>query len=182
MSALAPESRSWLLKAARRAIAVRLGVAAETPGPPPAGLETRRGLFVTLVQGEERELRGCIGFVEPRGPLVSAIVEAAEAAAFRDPRFEPLRAVELEATHLEVSILSVPAPMAAADVVVGTHGLIVRQGGRSGLLLPQVPVEHHWDRETFLSFTCRKAGLPPDAWRSGDALLLGFTAEVFGEC
>ena len=87
-----------------------------------------------------------------------------------------------EAPHLqiELSILSVPQPIQAEAVEVGRHGLLISMSGRRGLLLPQVPVEHNWDRTTFLEQTCRKAGLPPDAWKKG-AVIEAFTAEVFGE-
>ena len=76
-------------------------------------------------------------------------------------------------------MLSPLQPIRPEEIVVGRHGLVIRQGNRRGLLLPQVPVEWHWDRETFLAQTCLKAGLPPDAWQQG-AELQAFTAEVFG--
>ena len=77
-------------------------------------------------------------------------------------------------------MLSVPQPIRPEEIVTGQHGLIVTKGGRRGLLLPQVSVEWNWDRETFLSETCLKAGLPPDAWMQGIDLQ-AFTAEVFAD-
>ena len=88
---------------------------------------------------------------------------------------------ELPSLDIEVSVLSRTVPVRPEDVEIGTHGLIIRCAGRAGLLLPQVPVEHGWDRKGFLEETCRKAGLPKDAWKRPDAELLGFTAEVLGE-
>jgi len=87
-----------------------------------------------------------------------------------------------EAPQLEVSlnILSPLRPIAAEDIEIGKHGLLISQHGYRGLLLPQVPVEHGWDRVTFLEQTCRKAGLPTDARHRG-ATIEAFTAEVFGE-
>ena len=67
------------------------------------------------------------------------------------------------------------------NIKVGTHGLLVKKGNRSGLLLPQVPVEQGWDRQTFIEQTCRKAGLPLEAWKDADTDIFGFTAFVFGE-
>jgi AmmeMemoRadiSam system protein A len=181
VSELSAEAGRWLVAAARHAIATRLGLPAADPGAPTAELAGPRGTFVTLLAGAAQELRGCIGFVEPRGALSEAVREAAAAAAFRDPRFGALRPSDWSGITVEVSVLTPPAPIAPEDVVVGVHGLIVRKGGRSGLLLPQVPGEHGWDREQFLDYTCRKAGLPEGAWREGGSELLAFSAQVFEE-
>ena len=137
-----------------------------------------RGAFTTLhLRGR---LRGCIGYVIPTHSLYRTVAETAQAAAFDDPRFPPVTAEEAPHLKVEISVLSPLQPIRPEEVVTGVHGLIVSKGGRRGLLLPQVPVEWGWDRETFLSQTCRKAGLPPDAWRQ-DIDLQAFTAEVFGE-
>jgi AmmeMemoRadiSam system protein A len=109
------------------------------------------------------------------------VAEAARLAATEDHRFEPPSRGELPRLRIEISVLTPLLRTRAEDVVVGVHGLMIRQAGRSGLLLPQVPVEHGWDREAFLDHTCRKAGLPPGAWRQPDAELLSFAAEVFGD-
>jgi uncharacterized protein len=87
-----------------------------------------------------------------------------------------------EARELKVSlsILSPVTPIRPEDVEIGRHGLLITHGGYRGLLLPQVPIEHGWDRITFLEQTCKKAGLPPDAWQTG-AAIEAFTAEVFGD-
>jgi hypothetical protein len=87
---------------------------------------------------------------------------------------------EVAGLHVEVSVLSAIEHADAADIEVGRHGLIVEQGRRKGLLLPQVATERRWDRETFLAQTCRKAGLPPNAWKS-EATIYRFEAQVFGE-
>jgi AmmeMemoRadiSam system protein A len=125
-------------------------------------------------------LRGCVGYVSPIVPLYQAVVETAQAAAFQDQRFSPV--TEQEEPHLSISlsVLSRLQMVSAEEVEIGNHGVVISLHGRRGLLLPQVPVEHHWDRETFLSQTCMKAGLPPDAWQKG-ANIEVFTAEVFGE-
>jgi len=125
-------------------------------------------------------LRGCVGFVEAGASLYQTVIETARAAAFEDTRFWPVTREELGGLQISLSILTKPKPISTEQVEVGRHGLIVGMGGRRGLLLPQVPVENNWDRITFLEQTCRKAGLPLDAWQKG-AAIEAFTAEVFGE-
>jgi AmmeMemoRadiSam system protein A len=173
-----PQERRTLLNLAHRSIESAPAKQPVDTTAPSGHLAEPRGAFTTLhLFGK---LRGCIGYVLPAGSLYQTVAETAHAAAFDDPRFQPV--TEDEAPHLtiEISVLSVPRPIRPDEVEVGKHGLIVTAGARRGLLLPQVPVEWEWDRETFLEQTCVKAGLPPDAWLRG-AELLAFTAEVFGE-
>lgn len=145
----------------------------------PAGkLAAPGAAFVTLKK--KGRLRGCIGYTESVAPLYKVVQECAVAAATEDPRFPPVSAGELSSLDIEISVLTPMTPIRAGEVEVGRHGLLVSQGGRRGLLLPQVPIELGWDRETFLDQTCVKAGLSPDAWRRG-ATLEAFTAEWFGE-
>ena len=113
-------------------------------------------------------------------PLYRATIETARSAAFEDPRFAPLTLTEAPQIRIWLSVLSPLSPSPAEDVEPGRHGLLISLGDRRGLLLPQVPVEHGWDRVTFLEQTCRKAGLPLDAWQHG-AKIEAFTAEVFGD-
>jgi AmmeMemoRadiSam system protein A len=171
------------VETARRAIAERL---AGWPAPDPEDdplEELRRcaGAFVTLTRRADGQLRGCVGLTEARLPLGQVVARMAVAAALHDSRFPPVTAVELDELHVHVSVLGPIEPIAAADVVIGVHGLVVRADGRSGLLLPQVPVEHEWTREQFLEATCRKAGLPAGRWQKADCELYAFTAVVFGE-
>jgi AmmeMemoRadiSam system protein B/AmmeMemoRadiSam system protein A len=143
-------------------------------------LREKRGAFVTL--HKIGDLRGCIGYIEAHKPLFEAVKEMAVAASTEDPRFPPVTAEELGDIDIEITVLS---PLKRIDdpekVEVGKHGLIVRRGGRSGLLLPQVPVEQGWDRKTFIEGTCMKAGLAPDAWKHEGTEFLVFTGQVFGE-
>lgn len=178
---LSSEEQRQLLAIARAAIEAELGGRPEAAPPPPA-LVGRRGLgaFVTLHDGSG-ELRGCIGLVRSEEALAEVVGWMAVAAATSDRRFVPLRLHELRAARIEVSVLSLFAPIAPEAVEVGTHGLLIRVRDRQGLLLPQVAVEHSWDRLAFLDRTCQKAGLPPGTWRDPDAELLGFTAQVFAE-
>jgi len=150
------------------------------PLPPAGGVYARlAGAFVSL--HHRGVLRGCIGQPEPRDPLGEVIVHCARAAALEDPRFTPVQPDELTALDVEVSVLTPPLPVAdPSTIVVGRHGLIVTRDGRRGLLLPQVAVEWGWTREEFLAQTCRKAGLPPDAWQHG-AEVFAFEAEIFSE-
>jgi AmmeMemoRadiSam system protein A len=128
----------------------------------------------------EEELRGCVGYILPTCPVFRAVAETARAAAFDDNRFPPVTPEEAPHLQIELSILSPARPLPAEQIEVGRHGLLISGQGRRGLLLPQVPVERGWDRTTFLEQTCRKAGLPRDAWQKG-ATIEAFTAEVFGE-
>jgi len=176
---LEPHERQALLQLARRAIAARLeGRPVETPAAV-GGLARRTGAFVTI--RHNNRLRGCLGSVDGDAPLVDIVAQCAGDAATRDPRFPPLPLDDLPEVVLEISVLGPVEPVAdPADVEVGRHGLIVEQGTHRGLLLPQVPTEWGWDRETFVSETCVKAGLARDAWRTG-ARLFTFEADVFGE-
>ncbi len=151
-------------------------------------LREKRGVFVTLWM--EGELRGCVGLPYPVKPLAEAVQEASVSAALQDPRFPPVRAEELRQIEIEISVLTQPKDIEPDQIKVGVHGLIIRRGNRSGLLLPQVAIEYGWDRETFLSQTCVKAGLPPTAWKEISSnldepeesdFLLGFEAQVFSE-
>jgi len=143
-------------------------------------LKELRGAFVTLTRGGE--LRGCIGYVTPQVPLYQAVADMAVNAAVRDPRFPPVTKDELRKLRIEISVLSPLAPCPDPQTVqVGKHGLVIQKSGRSGLLLPQVPVEWGWDRRQFLEQVCRKAGLSAGAYREPDAVLMTFTAVVFHE-
>jgi AmmeMemoRadiSam system protein A len=172
------EERQLLLRMAHHAIeSLVLGrePSVEAIGPQ---LEEPRGVFTTIYR--HGQLRGCVGYVLPVAPLCRAVIETARAAASQDTRFVPVTADEVQDLRVSLSVLSPLRPIQAEEVEIGKHGLVVSMGGRRGLLLPQVPVEHGWDRVVFLQQTCRKAGLLPDAWKVG-AMLESFTAEVFGD-
>ncbi len=178
MAEYSDDERRVLLKLAHDAITAALDKREIDLSPPSEHLAEHRGAFTTL--HENGDLRGCVGYVFPMYSLYRTIAETAVAAAFNDNRFDPVQRKELPRLKFEISVLSPIQPIDPDDVEVGKHGLLITYGGRRGLLLPQVPVEHKWDRETFLSETCVKAGLPSDAWEHG-AKVEAFTAEVFGE-
>jgi AmmeMemoRadiSam system protein A len=173
-----PEERAQLIQLAHQAIESALAGRPLELKAPSEHLSQQRAAFTTLHL--EGELRGCVGFVAPMYPLYRTIAETALAAAFEDNRFPPVNAEEAPRLKVEISVLSPLVPIHPEEVVVGKHGLVVSHHGRRGLLLPQVPVEHGWNRDTFIAETCRKAGLPKDAVLHG-ATLEAFTAEVFGE-
>lgn len=175
---LSLDDQKKLLKYARDVIRASLYHQGE-PEAPALSTTLRCGAFVTLRKAGS--LRGCIGRMQSSDPLVTTVSEMAYAAAFEDPRFPPLRKEELELIDIEITLLSPLRPIAPEDVVVGRHGILISAWGRSGVLLPQVPVEYGWDRETFLDQVCRKAGLPTDAWKSSQAQLYGFEGFVFSE-
>ncbi len=142
-------------------------------------INEKTGLFVTLY-GPQKKLRGCIGYVYGIKPFKEALAEMALAAAFDDPRFLPITKNEFDDLAVEISILS---PMERCndinEIEIGRHGLLIKQGFSSGLLLPQVAVEWHWDRNEFLTGVCQKAGLPEDAWQTAELYM--FSAEIIKE-
>jgi MEMO1 family protein len=178
---LSSQQRESLLALARSAIAGELGGSA-TPAASPAQdptLERKAGAFVTLTL--DGELRGCIGHMSADQPLSQIVPEMARAAAFSDPRFPALTLEELEKARLEISVLSPLRRITDTEQIrVGTHGLMINQGGAQGVFLPQVPTEQGWDRGQYLENLCGKAGLMSGCWKQNTALYT-FTAEVFGE-
>lgn len=138
------------------------------------------GAFVTI--HISRRLRGCIGNIKGVKSIPETVVEMSRASAFRDPRFPPLSREEFENVDLEISIMSpIEEVRDISEIVIGRDGLIISNGIRSGLLLPQVATEQNWDLGQFLENTCYKAGLPADAWQWKDTRIEKFSAQVFGE-
>ena len=177
-SEFSPEERAILLKLAHESILSALEHREISLTPPSPHLAEPRGVFTTIYF--QNALRGCVGYVLPVASVYRAVAETARSAAFEDTRFSPVTLAEAPGIDISLSILSPLRVIKPEEVEIGVHGLVVVQGGRRGLLLPQVPVEHQWDRVTFIQQTCRKAGLPLDAWQQG-ATLEAFTAEVFGD-
>lgn len=176
---LSEHDQQRLLALARRALEAR--VRREPPPRPEreGALEWPRGAFVTIrCHGD---LRGCLGRIETEAPLADTIAHLAASVSDSDPRFDPVSALELDEIDLEISVLTPQREIhAIAEIEIGRHGLIVEQGARRGLLLPQVATEYGWDAPTFVSHACLKAALPADAWCHG-ARMLVFEAQVFGE-
>ena len=165
--------RETLLDLARRSVTAHV-----TNQPPPA-IPPSPGVFVTLKR--HHQLRGCLGTLDSPRSVVEDVLRLAAEAASDDPRFSPMTPDELPGTTLEISVLGPLAPVSAPrDITIGRHGLVVEQGYRRGLLLPQVASERSWSVVEFLRQTCIKAGLPPDAWERG-ATVYSFDAEVFGD-
>ena len=141
-------------------------------------LKENRGAFVTLQK--KGQLRGCIGYIQAYEPLHKTIEKMAEAAAFKDPRFPPVREKELPELDIEISVLTPLRRITdVREIEVGKHGIYIMKGGWSGLLLPQVATEYGWDRQTFLDHTCQKAGLPSNAWKEKDTEIYIFSADIF---
>lgn len=172
--------RQALLQAARESIAAHFRGRRPQLAAATGALAEKRGAFVTLHR-PDGELRGCVGLMRSDRSLLDTVARMAVAAAIEDGRFDPVTEAELEGLRIEISALGPLAPIRPEAVEVGTHGLLIGYESRRGVLLPQVPVEHGWDRETFLAHTCWKAGLPEDTWQKPGVELLGFTATVFGE-
>ena len=173
------DDRRRLLAITRRALEARVRREYEPARDQGGALDTPCGAFVSIHRGHE--LRGCLGRLGDEWPIARVVAHLGRAIADSDPRFEPVTIEDLKTLSIEISALSREHEVRSVqDIEIGRHGLIIEQGHRRGLLLPQVASERGWDVETFLEHTCLKAGLPPDAW-TRDARILIFEAEVFGE-
>lgn len=143
-------------------------------------LEQEYGVFVTLKK--KGELRGCIGYVQGFKPLYQAVVDMVIAASSEDPRFPRVTKPELENIDIEITVMTPLKQISSIDeIIVGKHGLVIKRGGRSGLLLPQVATEYNWDRKTFLEHTCWKAGLPENAWQDKETEIYIFSGTIIEE-
>ncbi len=174
---LTRNEQNKLLTLAREAIIgyVREGTIPNRDAPEP-NLQGHRGCFVSIkINGA---LRGCIGSFISDKPLSKLVQEMAISAATRDPRFYPMKPADIANFSLEISVLSPLEKIASPDEIkVGTHGIYIEKNSCRGVLLPQVAVEYGWDRDTFLSQTCLKAGLRPDDWKEGADLYV-FSAQI----
>jgi len=173
------EEKAQLHELAYQAIRSRcLGTAMPDIAVESPRLKAPGAAFVSIHKGPE--LRGCIGMIEARAPLGETVKRMAAEAAFGDTRFCALASDELESIDIEISVLT---PMRRigdpSEIEIGKHGLLIRKGFNTGILLPQVAPEHHWDREEFLEWTCRKAGLPAGAWKNRETEIYVFSADVF---
>ena len=176
---ISPEDQRRLIELARRALEAKVHRAGVFEVDAPQVADVRCGAFVTI--SHHGELRGCLGRLDSPLPIANLVAELAEAVADSDPRFTPVVPQELVGIEVEISVLTPEREIESIEEIeVGRHGLIVEQGHSRGLLLPQVPEEHGWDRHAFLQHACLKAGLAADAWRRG-ARIFVFEAQVFGE-
>ncbi len=179
---LSEQDKSELLALARKSVehVVQTGEAYKPPASEGTALNEERGAFVTLK--ESGDLRGCIGYTSAVKPLYMTVRDTATLAAMRDPRFRPVTVAELPSLQYEVSVLS---PLRRVtdiqQIIIGAHGLLMKNGSDEGLLLPQVPAEQKWDLPTFLEQTCAKAGMRAGCWKDEDTDIFSFTAVVFGE-
>jgi AmmeMemoRadiSam system protein A len=176
------EQQINLLKLARKTISDKLGISSgiESPDFSDEIFNEKSGAFVTIhIKGN---LRGCIGYIQGVKPVPETIMEMSISAAFKDPRFTPLTKEEYNDIDIEISLLSPIEEVSDIDEIqVGRDGLIITKGYNRGLLLPQVPLEQGWDRDTFLTHTCYKSGLPGDAWKKEGIKIEKFSAQVFSE-
>jgi AmmeMemoRadiSam system protein A len=180
-SELSAQEKKALLAIARQAIVESIKTGKEYIEPrEEKRLNQRNGCFVTIKQ--DGQLRGCIGNFQSELPLFREVAQMALASSTQDPRFYPMKHSDLDNFTLEISVLS---PLQKIEdineIEVGKHGIYIEKSFHRGVLLPQVAVEHNWDRITFLQQTCVKAGLPTDAWEADDSEIYVFSAQVFGE-
>jgi AmmeMemoRadiSam system protein A len=177
---LTDAQRRVLLELARTAVAASVSGGPARHGRLEIDLPEASGVFVTIKRAGL--LRGCLGTLTPCRDLAGEVARCAANSAREDPRFPPVGLAELAELVLEISVLG---PLERIEprldaFTIGVHGLVIEEGRRRGLLLPQVAIEWGWTPAQFLRQTCRKAGLQPDAWESG-AILYRFAAEVFGD-
>ncbi len=179
------EEKQFLLDLARRSVEIRASAKKlekdekpEILKNPHSRLEEKRGAFVTITKNGR--LRGCIGMVHAKEPLVDAVADMAVAAAFDDPRFPPVTESELAELKFEISVMSqISLVIDINTIEVGRDGLMIRLAMHSGLLLPQVATEHKWGRYTFLEQTCLKAGLPKKSYKDKQAQIYKFSVDMF---
>ncbi len=174
------EQKKKLLKIARESLEYYLKEGKEkTFNVTDKALTEKSGAFVTLKK--HGELRGCIGYIIAVKPLYETVAEMAIAAGTKDNRFMPVTLNEMKDITIEITVLSPLKKINSIDEIeVGKHGLYIKKGFFSGLLLPQVATEYGWDKIEFLENTCYKAGLPKDAWKEGAEIYI-FSGEVFSE-
>ena len=152
----------------------------------PAIFNEKHGVFTTLHSYPSKQLRGCIGIPEPIMSLKNALIESTQSVT-RDPRFPLLQEKEIDHVIVEITILTKPEIINSKkneiidSIIIGRDGLIIEQGFYKGLLLPQVPVEQHWNAQTFIEHTCLKAGLPKNAWSNEETIIKKFTGQIFSE-
>jgi len=185
---LTPQGRQTLLTLARETI-TRAAHHQELPpvdmDAVPENLRRDGASFVTLTK--HGQLRGCIGSLEPRRPLVLDVRENALSAAFHDPRFPPVRPEELDDLHVEISVLSIPQPLSydgpedlVAKLRPGVDGVVIERGWNRATFLPQV-WEKLPDPHQFLQHLCLKAFLPDDAYRYPGLDVYTYHVEKFEE-
>ena len=191
-TALTADERSTLLGIARKSLESYAASGKRLPLDPANftdNLQSPRGAFVTL--WHDLQLRGCIGYTRAVGALVEAVRDNAINAGFRDPRFIPVTETEIPHLTIEISAMcpgeEPGSPFRRVEnleaLELGKDGLYLEaiDQRHGGLLLPQVPIEHHWDLNQFLDALCRKAGAPPRSWENPNYRLYYFRAEVFKE-
>ncbi|MCK4396100.1 AmmeMemoRadiSam system protein A [candidate division WOR-3 bacterium] len=178
---LSKDEKVFLLDVARKSVNAAVnGNPIPESKPLTKRLKEPRGLFVTLTK--KGKLRGCIGYIQAIKPLFQAVSEMAVSAALKDPRFPSVSSDELSQLSIEISVLSPLEKIDNPEVIkVGRDGIFIKKGIYSGLLLPQVATEYGWDRKTFLEETCRKAGLPSNAYKEPDTEIFIFQALIFNE-
>jgi AmmeMemoRadiSam system protein A len=182
---VSPACSTALLDVARAAVLARLKPDADLPFVPPTHEEMLKpaGCFVTLHEHKTRKLRGCVGRLDADQPLWQTVFQTA-GDVLHDPRFvdDPVKAAELEALELEISVLSPPRAAASPlDFDPMEDGIYLVMGGRAGFFLPQVARETGWSKEQLLERLCsEKLGMPPDAWQQPGATLYTFKVQVIG--
>ncbi len=181
------EQASQLIKLARQSIKEEFESGKEKENREKQGLEKKefrqaRGVFVTLLTFPEKKLRGCIGFPYPSLPINEAVSQAAKSSAFSDPRFPAMKKEEINKIIIEFSILTIPQEIKdVKNIEIGKHGLMCQYLGYSGLLLPQVAIEHNMNKLKFIEAVCQKAGLPRDTWQDDKCKFHCFQTQIFTE-
>ncbi|MHA1684580.1 MAG: TIGR00296 family protein [Promethearchaeota archaeon] len=186
---------AYLVRMARKSLEhyLETGTKLSIPEDCPGKLMNVSGVFVTLRKHgvpHSSSLRGCIGMIEGRVPIIQETLNMAISAGLQDPRFPKVDKEELEKIVFEVTAMTPPVEFKVENrddipdhVKIGRDGLIMQRGYRRGLLLPQVPVEQDppWSPREFLDWTCWKAGLPKGCWKKSETKVYSFQGEIFEE-
>ena len=179
---LAPAEQKTLMSLAREAI--RLAVSGGAPDASwknqiTGGLKERCAVFVSIYK--ENALRGSMGYALPVLPLWKAVGECAIYAAFRDPRFSPLTADELDAATLEITVVTAIEPVEqSADLSSGARGIMLKRGFRQAAMLPHDLKTGAWSTSNALARLSRQIGPIEEGDAERDMLKI-FSAEVYRE-
>lgn len=193
--AYSDEEGKFLVKLARKSLEnyLETGKKIDVPGEYPEKLKDLSGVFVTLRRHgvpHDSSLRGCIGVIEAREPLINGVINMALSSGLEDPRFPDVKKPELDNITFEVTAMTPPKLLDVENpeeypehIKIGRDGLIMERGFKRGLLLPQVPVEQDpvWGPVEFLDYTCRKAWLSQGCWKSKETKVYTFQGEIFEE-
>lgn len=191
MPYVSEEHGKFLLRVSRLAIEnyIRHNRKISKPINTPAELESVAGVFLNIYKkvpiAGTGELRGSMGIPFAQKPLIDAVIESAIDAAAHS-KFEPVKLQELPVTQIELHVINEPEQLVYKSDVdffekikIGQHGFIISKSGRTGLMLPSIPLKKKWSSREALGNLCIDYGLKPESWKDPSANFWIFTTQVF---